>query len=283
MEQVYFEDIHCAGEFYPYLDFSMENINYIAHFHEEIEVIYVMTGALRVFTESQELQLSKGDICFFMPGEIHSFQSSEQNHIYIIKYLPHSPREGINFAQLRVAGQPLRRTQSAYPRFLDCIQTIAAEGTMREWGYEFAVSEQISRLTALLLRELDFTPIPAESRKKLEGRTRLLKLAGAYVREHYAGPLTLDDMAAHCGYSRYYFSHYFKEATGMSFMDYLTAFRVERAAARMELTGKTFTEIAYACGFQSIRTFNRMFQKYYHMTPSAYRKRKKAGETRQGV
>lgn len=91
MEQVYFEDIHCAGEFYPYLDFSMENINYIAHFHEEIEIIYVMTGALRVYTESQELQLSKGDICFFMPGEIHSFQSSEQNHIYIIKYLPHSP------------------------------------------------------------------------------------------------------------------------------------------------------------------------------------------------
>lgn len=108
MEQVYFEDIHCAGEFYPYLDFSMENINYIAHFHEEIEIIYVMTGALRVYTESQELQLSKGDICFFMPGEIHSFQSSEQNHIYIIKYLPHSPRGG---NQLR----PAPRGRSAAP------------------------------------------------------------------------------------------------------------------------------------------------------------------------
>ena len=90
-------------------------------------------------------------------------------------------------------------------------------------------------------------------------------------------------MAAHCGYSRYYFSHYFKETTGMSFMDYLTAFRVERAAARMELTGETFTEIAYACGFQSIRTFNRMFQKYYHITPSAYRKFKKAGEARRDI
>ena len=140
--------------------------------------------------------------------------------------------------------------------------------------------QKLCRMTALLLRELDFAPIPAESRKKLEGRTRLLKLAGTYVREHYADPLTLDDMAAHCGYSRYYFSHYFKETTGMSFMDYLTAFRVERAAARMELTGETFTEIAYACGFQSIRTFNRMFRKYYQITPSAYRLLKKGGEAR---
>ena len=272
MERIYFEDIHCAADFYPYLDFSMENINYIAHFHEEIEVIYVITGELNVNTENQELRLSKGDICFFMPGEIHSFQSSENNHIYIIKYLPHSPNEKINFAQLRVTEQPLSSKHPSYSAFRESIQNIAAEGTMKEWGYEFAVNQQLNRLTCLFLRNLNFVSICAENRKRLEKRTQLLKQVSDYIKKHYTEPLCLDNMASFCGYSRYYFAHYFKEATGMSFMDYLAAFRLERAAVRMEVSGESFTEIAYACGFQNIRTFNRMFRKYYHITPTEYRR-----------
>ena len=272
MERIYFEDIHCAADFYPYLDFTMENINYIAHFHEEIEVIYVITGELTVNTENQELRLAKGDICFFMPGEIHSFQSSEENHIYIIKYLPHSPNENINFAQRRVTGQPISFSHPAYDAFRESIQNIAAEGTMKEWGYEFAVNQQINRLTCLLLRTLDFIPIRAENRKRLEKRIHLLKQVSSYIKNHYTDPLSLDDAAGFCGYSRYYFAHYFKEVTGMSFMDYLTAFRLEKAVSRMEVSAESFTEIAYACGFQNIRTFNRMFRKYYHITPTEYRR-----------
>jgi len=45
----------------------------------------------------------------------------------------------------------------------------------------------------------------------------------------FAGPLDLTQMAAHAGYSKFYFARAFKDAYGETPAGYLTRRRVERA------------------------------------------------------
>ena len=58
----------------------------------------------------------------------------------------------------------------------------------------------------------------------------------------------------------------------MTFNTYLTEFRLKKAAELIKSSSKTLTEIALACGFASVRTFNRSFMKFYNITPSQLRK-----------
>ena len=62
MKDFYFEDIHRASEQYPYLDFSMQNIHYVAHFHEEIELVYVYSGEVEICAEENEWIASKDQL-----------------------------------------------------------------------------------------------------------------------------------------------------------------------------------------------------------------------------
>ena len=40
MQDIFFENFHTAMVNYPYMDFNSRNINYLSHFHEEIEITY---------------------------------------------------------------------------------------------------------------------------------------------------------------------------------------------------------------------------------------------------
>lgn len=283
MDRIYFEDIHTATTAYPYIDLQMKNINYIAHFHEEIEVVYVQEGELFAASDTAHLQLRKNDICVFMPGEIHSFHSFSSNHIYIIKILPEPSAAGIHFSRLRLVGQPIQPAQKGYRTLLHAIQKIAAEHTAQEYGYEYAVNQYLNRFLAVLLRNFEFNTVSPEERRQMERKMLLLRRVEEFVSQQYGHSITLDEAASYCGYSKYYFSHYFKEIAGISFLDYLTAFRINAARSRIELTGESLTEIAFACGFGSTRSFNRAFQRYYHITPTDFRKQIKGPLNRQAA
>jgi AraC-like DNA-binding protein len=61
-----------------------------------------------------------------------------------------------------------------------------------------------------------------------------------YIENHYSSVITLDEIASQFGFSAAYFSRYFKKHTGSNFLDYLTDYRLEKAAKtiiRTKLTG----------------------------------------------
>ena len=64
----------------------------------------------------------------------------------------------------------------------------------------------------------------------------------------------------------------FKKATGISFFEHLSRYRINRAARFLRSTKDPVNEIAERCGFHSASFFCRKFAQYYGMSPSAYRK-----------
>jgi AraC-like DNA-binding protein len=73
--------------------------------------------------------------------------------------------------------------------------------------------------------------------------------------------------------SAFYFCKMFKQATGLTFTDYLARIRVEKVKNLLLDPHKRVSEAAFAAGFQSLSQFNRVFRKVAGEAPSTYRDR----------
>ena len=96
--------------------------------------------------------------------------------------------------------------------------------------------------------------------------------AKRFIQEHQAEDLTLGQVARSANASTFYFCKLFKKATGLQFTKYLARVRIEKAKNLLLNPNLRISEIAYACGFQSLTHFNRVFKKIVGQSPTEYRK-----------
>jgi AraC-like DNA-binding protein len=83
--------------------------------------------------------------------------------------------------------------------------------------------------------------------------------------------LSLEQMAKALNVSTFYFCKMFKKATGLTFTDYLSRTRIERAKNLLLNPNVRISEAAYDSGFASITHFNRIFKRIVGQSPTAYR------------
>ncbi len=68
-----------------------------------------------------------------------------------------------------------------------------------------------------------------------------------------------------------YFSALFKEATGVTFVDYLTSLRIDKAKELLKNTSKKTYEIAEEVGYNDAHYFSLVFKKRTGTTATTYR------------
>jgi AraC-like DNA-binding protein/ligand-binding sensor protein len=101
----------------------------------------------------------------------------------------------------------------------------------------------------------------------------VIKACG-YIRAHaLVDDINLAMVARHCSISEGHLSRLFHHATGLTFREYLTQVRIERAKSLLARPGKCVSEIAYESGFQSLSQFHRVFRKAYGASPGKMRSR----------
>lgn len=121
----------------------------------------------------------------------------------------------------------------------------------------------MARIVTACIRSLEL--------KEAHRRNRLLDKALAFMHENYHADLSLDDVAGHVGMGSSYFSTYFKQETGQSFVEYLTALRLDKAKQLMADPGLRLYEIAGLVGYNDVKYFSRVFKKVTGVTPAEYR------------
>lgn len=102
--------------------------------------------------------------------------------------------------------------------------------------------------------------------------SRPIQKAKQYIQQHYSEPLTLEEVAAHTGFSPTYFSTVFKKHTGENFSDHLMQVRMEAAKGLLRSSELGVGQIAAAVGYGDDKYFRKLFKKQMGMKPSEYRK-----------
>jgi AraC-like DNA-binding protein/ligand-binding sensor protein len=95
--------------------------------------------------------------------------------------------------------------------------------------------------------------------------------AKQFVQVHAEEPITLAQVVDHVHVSRFYFCKLFKKVTGLTFTEYVSRVRVEKAKTLLVDPSLRISEIVYAAGFGSIPRFNSVFKRHVGMPPTEYR------------
>ncbi len=260
------ESIHRPQGSFPYIQLENRDFNYIIHFHEEMEVIYVEYGSVTALCEADTLELDAGDFCVFLPGELHGLKSVSRNNLHIIKYRAEADHESVDFIRLRPRIRKLSPSDPVYGTVFGIWQTLCREFTEQLPGYEFALRACTDQLSTLLLRQM-----PLEDVAPRAGFDLLLAV-NRMLEERYEGPISLTDAADCCHLSKYHFAREFKRRTGMTFVYYLSLFRLEKALVLLRSTKLSVGRVAEECGFGSVRSMQLFFRDYLGMTPQEYRR-----------
>lgn len=101
--------------------------------------------------------------------------------------------------------------------------------------------------------------------------SQLVKLALAYIQQHYARTLSRAEIAAAVGVSEDYLSRIFSKETGVSPWEYLNRYRLLQAKRLLRGTKKNVTWIAAQVGFADPAYFSRVFQRSEGCSPREYR------------
>ncbi|USF25986.1 putative response regulatory protein [Firmicutes bacterium ASF500] len=122
------------------------------------------------------------------------------------------------------------------------------------------LNEALDYMTGVLDRlppEEEPQPQPGEE----DPNSFLVRQAQAYIGEHYAQHLSLQDVAGHCYVSQWHLSKLLNKHLGQSFYDLLNAERVQRAKDLMEDPSLRISKVAERVGYADTAHFSRVFKK----------------------
>ena len=109
--------------------------------------------------------------------------------------------------------------------------------------------------------------------------SHVISKAEKYVAENFCDPnISLISVAKYVGLSSAHFSTVFSQTLGRSFINYLTAMRIERAKELMSTTNMKLSAIAMEIGYNEPNYFSHVFRKLEGITPKEYRNRMQQGD-----
>jgi AraC-like DNA-binding protein len=164
---------------------------------------------------------------------------------------------------------PIKAEIGVAKQILDCIFQIKEELEMRGRAYENQIRSLLYKILVMVERNNLYKIYRNDDRKKRAVR-QMLESTFKLIDLSFSEEINLKMAAAISNLSVPHFCRLFKKATGMTFNDYLSFYRVNRAEKLLG-TQKKITEIALECGFGSVSSFLRNFKKYKNCTPTVYR------------
>ena len=109
-------------------------------------------------------------------------------------------------------------------------------------------------------------------------RTRLspeekIRKAIEYIEGNYTGKISREEIAVHIGAHPDNMGKYFKKYLGKTVNEHINGLRIRDAVAMLINTDERIIDIAYSVGFESLRTFNRVFMERMKTSPVIYREK----------
>lgn len=101
--------------------------------------------------------------------------------------------------------------------------------------------------------------------------SRRIEVAMDYLNANFDKQISLGEVAKLVNMAEVSFSRFFKQRTGMSFIDSLIEIRLGHASRMLIDTTQSVAEIAYNCGFNNLSNFNRTFKNKKNVTPTEFR------------
>ena len=237
------------------------------HLHSHIEMVLTETGTTVAFADSTEVKVEAGDLFIAFPNQIHYYidkQRPVEHKIVIVS--PDMCPEFSRIFKSMVPKVPLLKKAIENPRIVSAVENMVQ--CKKEQG---EYSETEARGCMLILMSEIFRNVELQEKEPYDND--LVKDIITYCYENYNSDISLQAIADELHVSRCYISRLFSRRLHIGFNDYINSLRVRNACEMLKTTDLSVTEVAYAVGYNSVRTFDRAFFNTRQMTPKEYRQK----------
>jgi AraC-like DNA-binding protein len=250
------------------------------HQHAELELTWIEAGAGTRFVGDSIAPFTAGDVVL-LGGHLPHTWSSEgraggaRSHRAVVVHFPPelfevaAPEFAAIRALLRRAPRGVAFSAAASAAVADVLQQLPAQRGLVAWSaLAGALHTLANDRSATVLASRGYVP---GDRYGVQPR---LARALAYIDAHVTSEtLALRDVARTVHLTPTAFSRFFRQHTGETLVQHITAVRVGLACRQLTETDQRVAEIAYACGFGTLANFNRRFRAMKGMTPTEFRRR----------
>lgn len=123
-----------------------------------------------------------------------------------------------------------------------------------------------------LIREISLEIAELISGQKVAAPSKMVRAALEYIEKHFGENISLQDVADNINISKNYLCDIFKKEIGITFINYVTNLRIEKAKEYLTNTDMKMYEVSSAVGYNDYAYFSQIFKKHTGTTLSAYRK-----------
>lgn len=231
---------------------------YNSHGHDFYEFEYIVEGEGQCIINGKTYYFSAGDLLFATPMDFHSYQSSDSVKTVTV----HFYLDSLNKELALISGMQscvVECTEEMKQLFMMLLKLRNSE------SYQFLLCRNLIEAITIMFMQSN------KCEEKVVMPKEIMYAIG-YIRKKFNEHIDLKNISEKCNYSQTYFSRQFKKYMGMGFVEYLTDVRVSHAKNLLMSSDIPITQIAYECGFRSVRGMNRAFLRKYGCSPSEYKR-----------
>lgn len=255
------------------------------HWHNYLEISYVKQGRGKYYIEDKTYEIQEGDIIVINNIEPHYMEVLPPVKMLqpVIMFDPQLVWSGENdFFDLQYL-KPFFDRSSSFSNKIDStsdvgreifklLTDIEAEYIRKPFGYELMIKAKMLHIISYLIRHYQDDAKQSEGVTRTRMKLKKLEPVFEYINSYYQNKILLEALAGLMFMSPNYFCSYFREATGLSPMEYVSKIRILKSVELLKTTEKSIFEIAMECGFTNLSNFNKLFRKHTGSTPREVRK-----------
>lgn len=254
---------------------SVDEGSYVPpHWHDSIELVYMIEGKMTVIYENQRKELYPGEFIIINSRVIHSVLSTRNKATVLQvpkdvlkKYIP-----DIDMYIFEVDIHPESKVeQTRLERIKKIFTDMQIIYDIRPEGYLLKFNSLLYELLFMLIHSYSQKIVRKNADKNYMYLERLSKIM-TYLKEHYKEKIVLPELAAQFGYNGDYLTRFFKKQTGMTINEYLYAYRITKVYQDLLNTDDPINEILEEHGCTNTRVAMRVFKEVYGCTPKQKRK-----------
>ncbi len=253
---------------------------YPIHFHDDLEILFVLEGSIILKNGYYSYKMRSGDIFILNDREMHSFRKdSGHNKVlmfqfdldYFLNYYP-------NLNNSFFVADMDDPEDNDLVMLRELLASAIMQANSGNLGYEQKIIEITHNTISCLMENFQYFAME-DGKFVNESKNKSNKILAArmnrvshYLYENYAEKLTLQEIADREHLSIYHLSHVIKQSTGLSFKELLGFIRVEESEKLLLGTDMSVNAISDEVGFSATRYYIEHFKKWFGEGPATYRK-----------
>ena len=260
------------------------------HWHPEIEMIYLLKGQVEALVDDESIILTPGQGIFVNQNVLHAFHRVEEFDAVFFSIVFHPAMIfGYGSAALSVKylSPILENPHMKYlvlsdddpytSPIIEHMKQVRDHYNAKEYGYELVCKANICNLWNVLLKVPRDESATIVKSKRIINDEQRIKEAILYIEQHFADPITLDDIARSIHISKSECCRCFQRVLRQTPFEYLLKYRIFHAAKliqHQDPSANSISNLAITVGLGNISYFNKVFKRYLRMTPTEYKREK---------